>query len=154
MIEKSKIENLISDVLVEKGIFIVTLNISTNNRITLLIDSQEGVKINDCAAISRVIENGMDRNSDDFELEVSSPGIDSPLKVIQQYKKNLGKEIEVTNKDGSKVKGILLDFDDEKFSVEEKRTIKEKNKKKKQIVVEKLSFTYDEVSKVKTVLKF
>lgn len=154
MIEKDKIQGLIDTVIAEKGIFVVSLSISSNNRITLLVDSQEGIRIEDCVALSRVIENGLDRDTVDFELEVSSPGLDAPLKVKQQYKKNIGKEVEVILTDGKKLKGKLMGFDENKLTVEVRNTIKEKNKKKKQVVVENLDFSYNMVSKVKPVIKF
>jgi ribosome maturation factor RimP len=66
-----------------------------------------GVTIEQCATLSRAIESNLDRETEDFELEVSSAGLGQPFKVVQQYYKNVGKEIEVDLNDGSKMKGIL-----------------------------------------------
>jgi ribosome maturation factor RimP len=151
MIEKEKIHKLINDFIERNGIFIVSLNVNPANKITLLVDSMNGIRIDDCVQLSRVIESGLERDETNFELEVSSPGLDAPLKVEQQYLKNLGKEIEVFLQDGSKLIGKLLKADHEGFTIEEKKMVKIEGKK--QVLLENKSYLFNNISKVKIVVK-
>ena len=154
MVSENKILGLIEDVLKEQQIFIVSLDISQSNKIRLLIDNLTGIKIDDCVKISRTIETGLDRESEDFELEVSSPGLDAPFKVPEQYRKNLGHPVEVFLKDGHRHEGILLSSDKTGFCIEIEKKIKPDGKKKKVIIKDTVDFVYDEVNKVKAVIKF
>jgi ribosome maturation factor RimP len=103
---------------------------------------------------SRAIENSLDRDTEDFELEVSSPGLDAPFKVKEQYLKNIGRKVEVLLKDGHTYKGILLDYGFNNFSVEITKRVRIEGKKKKQTIKEKVEFLYDQVSKVRVVITF
>ena len=105
MIEKQKIEGLVEEFVRGTGLFLVSVKVSNANRIIVLADKNEGITIDECAAIHRHIENGLDRNKEDFELQVSSPGLDVPFGVIEQYFKNEGKKVEVVwyNKKGDLV---------------------------------------------------
>lgn len=154
MILKEKILELAKDFLEEKKLFLVALDISSSNNIRIVVDSMEGMQISDCARLSRVIEQGLDRDTEDFDIEVSSPGLGVPFKVRQQYEKNIGKEVEVITNDGQKHKGILMSVNENDFSIEESRKEKVNGKKKKQIVKESFSFAYDATNKVRNVLKF
>ncbi|GAH40866.1 unnamed protein product, partial [marine sediment metagenome] len=117
---EEKIVKLINELVTEKDLFIVKLEVNTSNTIKLLVDSHKGIQINECVALSRSIENGLDREKEDFELTVSSPGLDSPFTVLQQYQKNIGREVKVKLHDGKKLQGILIQADDKGFSIEEK----------------------------------
>ncbi len=154
MISKEKVLQLIANTLEEKNIFVVSLSISPANSIRLFVDSMEGVKIEDCVRLSRDIEHNLDREAEDFELEVSSAGLDMPLQVKQQYLKNIGREVEFFDKDGKKCQGSLVAANDTHFSVEQTRKVTVEGKKKKQLLVETVHLAYDEVSKVKIVIKF
>jgi len=154
MISKEKILDLICDVLKEKKIFLVSLDVSVSNSIRLVIDTMEGITINECREISRVIENGLDRNSADFDIEVTSPGLGLPFKVREQFIKNTGKEVEVVRKTGQRIDGILVQSDDKGFVIEQEKMIQVEGKKKKQPCKERLNFTFDSVSKVRNVIKF
>jgi ribosome maturation factor RimP len=149
MIEQAKIENLIRELAEQNEIFIVSLTISQSNKITLLVDSLKGVHIKECVQLSRAIESGLDRETDDFELEVSSPGLGAPLKVVPQYLKNIGREVEVYLNNGSKLTGKLTGADEDSFKIEEQKRLKGK----KQLISENKEFKYAEVSKVKIVVK-
>ena len=96
MIEKEQILELIKDLVDEKEYFIVQLDISKTNKISLFVDSIKGININECVELSRKIERGLSREKEDFEVIVSSPGLDSPFKVPQQYTKNIGREVKVS----------------------------------------------------------
>ena len=154
MITKEKIEEIIADTIKGKNAFIVDIKVSSANKINVEIDSEEGFTIDDCVEVSRLIENKMDRDAEDFELEVASAGLSEPFKVIQQYKKNLGKEVETLTKDGVKIKGVLTNVTEEGFEIEESKMVKVEGKKKKQPVEEKHWFGFDDVKSTKIVIKF
>jgi ribosome maturation factor RimP len=149
MIERSKIEGLIRELTEKNEIFIVSLIISPSNKITLLVDSLKGLNIRECVQLSRAIESGLDREEADFELEVSSPGLGEPLKVVPQYLKNIGREVEVFMINGSKLTGKLTEANINGFIIEEQKKIKGK----KQTIPEKREFNYADVNKVKIVVK-
>lgn len=153
MIATAQVLSLIQNKLDEDDVFIVELKVSAFNQISLLIDSDEGINISYCVDISRLIEHNIDRETEDFELEVSSPGI-GPFRVWRQYKKYLGKEV-LVKKDGIKPqKGILAELDEKSFSIEFSEKEKQEGKKKKIEVIRKLPFLMDEVSSVEPVIKF
>jgi ribosome maturation factor RimP len=153
MIKKENIFELIRGLIEAKDVFIVVLDISASNKITLVVDSMKGVGLDDCIELSKAIESGLDRETEDFELEVSSAGLGTPFKVLQQYYKNIGKEIETVLKSGKKFKGKLMDVNESGLVIEEQKTIKIEGKKKKQLVIENNSYTFDIISKVYNVVK-
>lgn len=154
MIAREKIQELIDSYLESKEIFIVQLDVNSANKITLVVDSMKGVGIDDCVDLSRLIEGGLDRDSEDFELEVSSAGIGVPFKVVQQYYKNIGKDIEVVLKTGIKIKGVLESIDENGFTIKYEKKVKVEDKKKKQLLVENRYFKFDEASKVYDLINF
>lgn len=89
--------------------FIVELSVSSNNRIVVEIDGMSGVTIDDCVAVSRQIESNLDREQEDFELQVSSAGIDKPLRDRRQFEKNIGREVKIILQDSAELKGELLE---------------------------------------------
>ena len=107
MIEKNKIQELVEQWLEGKDYFLVDIAISSDNKIVVEIDHADGVWIEDCVALSRYIEDHLNRDEEDFELEVGSAGLGQPFKVEQQYRNFIGKEVEVLTADGKKVKGLL-----------------------------------------------
>jgi ribosome maturation factor RimP len=109
MINKSTLINLVEDYLKESDNYLIDVLISSSNKIRVFIENDEHVSIKDCIALSRHIEANLDREKEDFELEVSSPGIDQPFKNIRQYRKYLGKTVEILLKDGQKLNGELTD---------------------------------------------
>jgi len=154
MIDKKDIKEIIESFIEEKKAFIVELKVSSSNKINIEIDSNEGFSINDCVEVSRLIESKLDREKEDFELEVASAGLSEPFKVIEQYKKNLGKEVETLTNEGIKIKGILSSIKDNGFELEESKMVKVEGKKKKQNRVEKHFFLFDQVKATKIIIKF
>jgi len=155
MIEKEKIRILaqtaIDSILKEKAIEITAIEISRDNTVSLFIDNISGICIDDCTTISKAVEEGLDREIEDFELTVSSAGISSPFTVLLQYKKNIGKEIVVDTNLKKRIKGILKTVETECIELEiiEKLKIEGKKKKQEQIVTLKISF--DEIKTAKLV---
>ena len=107
MIEQSIIETHLKEILADAGCFLVEIRVDKSNRILVHVDRDEGVSITDCVNISRELETRLDRDSEDFALEVSSPGLDSPFKVIEQYYKNRGNKVKVVLEGGETLEGIL-----------------------------------------------
>lgn len=153
MIAKDKILDLINDMIEIKEVFVVSLDVSPTNKITLLIDHMNGINIKNCIEFSRVIESNLDRDQEDYELEVSSPGLGSPFLVANQYRKNIGREVEVLQKDGISKKGILILADDNTFAIEEEKKIRIAGQKKKQLFKERTDYSYHDINTVKAVVK-
>ena len=152
MITEEKINSLISEALAEKNAFVVSLEIRPGNNIMLEIDSLEGVKISDCVDVSRAIEHNLDRETEDFELKVSSPGLDQPFKVPQQYAKNIGREVKILLADGAETKGKLLEVNEENISIEKK--VKVKEGKKKKVVIENEQINFNNIKETKIIISF
>jgi len=153
MVEKSKIESLVKEA-VNDDVFIVDIKISTANKINVLIDSISGTTIKDCIVVSRNIENNLDRDVEDFELEVSTPGLSHAFKVAQQYEKNIGKQVETQLKDGSKIKGILKSYNKETIDLIEEKMIKPEGKKRKQKVEINHTLNLNDITSTKIVISF
>ena len=114
MINK-KVQLLIENYLSEnEKIFLVSLNFSCSNHIEVLIDSFSGINISDCITLNRYIENGLNRDEEDFSLKVSSAGLTEPFKVFKQYEKNIGKKVKVQLNNGNVLKGKMVGADSKK----------------------------------------
>jgi ribosome maturation factor RimP len=94
---ETKIRDLVNEALEQKdSLYLVDLSISSNNKIQIVVDGDQGVSLNECIRISRSVDNGLDREEEDFSLEVSTPDIAHPLKLKRQYKKNINRILKVT----------------------------------------------------------
>ena len=113
MIPESKIKQLVEARIEGTRLFVVNINVSLSNKIDVLIDGFDGVSVKDCIDVSRGVEHNLDREEEDFELEVSSAGLDIPFLVFEQYKKNLGRQVKVYTNDGRKHEGELSYVDNE-----------------------------------------
>ncbi len=154
MIDKDLIKSVTEDFLLETDMFLVEVSVRPGNIIVVEIDSEEGVSIDDCIALSRNIESKLDREQEDFELEVGSVGITSPFRIPRQYKKNVGNEVEVLTKSGQKLSGILKSADESSFVVTITKMVKPEGAKKKVAMEEDLSFAFDEVKYTKYLIRF
>ena len=130
MIDKNVVKKLVEEWLQDKEYFLVSVEISPDNRIVVEIDHADGVWIEDCVALSRYIEERLSRDEEDYELEVGSAGLGQPFKVPQQYINFVGKEVEVLDADGVKVKGILKAVDGNDFTVGVEEKVKVEGKKR------------------------
>lgn len=149
MISKNVLENIVNEWLGNTEYFLVDLSVTADDRITVVIDHAEGVWIEDCAELSRFIESKLDREQEDYELEVGSAGLGQPFLVHQQYVVHIGDDVETQAKDGHKFKGILTAVDDETFTVECEEKVKNEGDKRphKEMVPHTLRF--DEVAYTK-----
>ena len=154
MIEKELIKDITEKYLEGTTMFLVDVVVKPGNAIVVEVDSDEGVSIDDCIALSRNIESHLDRDAEDFELEVGSAGITSPLKIPRQYKKNIGNEVEVLSKDGRKLFGILKEANEASFTLTITKKVKPEGAKRKIDVEEDLVFAYDEVKYTKYQIRF
>lgn len=149
-----EVDKLLASYLDEnQNIFLVEKKISSANQIEILVDSFDNISIKDCIQLSRYIEFGLDRDENDFSLQVASAGLSEPFKVFMQYQKYVGSQVDVKLKGGQKILGKLIDVDSLKgIKLETKRT--EKVGKKKKEVLEEIHFTYDQIDKTKLVISF
>ena len=130
------------------------INVSSGNAIRVEIDGDDGVKINDCVQISRHIEGSYDREEVDFELTVSSAGMDQAFKILRQYQRYIGRDVEMKTTNGDKIKGILVSADDTAVVLETTRKEKIEGKKKKQIIIENKTVPMEQVKETKVVISF
>ncbi|MFO7656786.1 MAG: ribosome assembly cofactor RimP [Bacteroidales bacterium] len=154
MITTGQIQSIINQKLEEDNIFLIELSVDSKNRIKVIIDTQEGISIAKCVEISRLIESNLDREQDDYDLEVTSPGIDRPLTLPFQFVKNLGRQLSVTTQSGLQVKGTLLFADNVKLELETTTKEKTGNSKKKETMIKKLAIDYKEIQLAKVILTF
>ncbi|MBN2669785.1 MAG: ribosome assembly cofactor RimP [Bacteroidales bacterium] len=154
MLSKEEINDFIVRNLKE-GHFVIDVQVSTANVIQIFVDSFDGVTIADCVYYTRLFEETFDREQEDYELSVSSGGIDLPLKVDLQFEKNLGGEVEVVANDGLKYTGLLVSYNAELFELEYEQMEMLEGKKRKQAVTKNKTFNrISEVKSVKPVFSF
>ena len=154
MIDKNVVKKLVDEWLQDQEYFLVDIEISPDNRIVVEIDHADGVWIEDCVALSRYIEERLSRDDEDYELEVGSAGITSPFKVLRQYVKNIGNEVEMLLKNGSKLTGVLKSADENGVVVSVEKKVKPEGAKRKVTVVEDESYTFDEIKYTKYLIRF
>lgn len=154
MIDKQKVIELTQEWLADKEYFMVDVAISKDDKITVEIDHADGVWIEDCADLSRHIEAGLSRDTEDYELEVGSAGLGQPFKVVQQYIIHIGKEVEVLTKAGKKLKGVLKAAEEKEFVIAITKKEKIEGSKRPQLVEEEMHFAYDEVKYTKYIINF
>ena len=154
MIDSKKIKALVEEWLEGKEYFFVDATVDKENRIDVEIDHKDGVWIEDCCDLSRFIESHLNRDEEDFELEVGSAGIGQPLKVLQQYQNNIGNEVEVMSIDGKKLQGILADANETAVTIRYSEKQKVEGKKRPVLVEVTKEFKYDEMKWVKAVISF
>jgi ribosome maturation factor RimP len=147
MIEKQKIEELFEEHAKGSGLFLVSVKVSNSNRIIILADKNDGITIDECAAIHRHVENGLDHDKEDFELQVSSPGLDAPFIVIEQYYKNENRKVEVVDNDGSKYTGRIKYVTNGGFELET-----ELKTKGKTIELKDISFNFEQIKSTIVIL--
>jgi len=154
MITKEQIEQIALPKIDEEGLFLVEITVSSSNHIVVLIDSEKGVSIDQCIVLSKHVEQNLNRDIEDFELDVASSGLGQPLKVLKQYIKNIGKDVDLVLLNGQKITGKLLEATTEGITVEVEKSVLVEGKKRKQLVTETLSLKYTEIKTTKVVVSF
>ncbi len=155
MITSEALSNTIANYLTENGLFLVDIEISKDNDITIAVESRESdVKIDNCIDIDRIVSGVFDRDVEDYSLTVTSAGLDQPFKVLDQYLKFTGSEVEVVIKGGGKVKGILSKADEAGFEITTSKMVKVEGSKKKVQQDTVTPYTYDGIKSCKPVINF
>lgn len=154
MIDKNLVSEIAKAYLKDSPNYLVDVLVGTDNAVTVEIDNDNGVNIDDCVALSRHIESQFNRDLEDFELTVTSAGLTSPFKTFRQYKKYEGKEIEVLSKNGHKLSGILKSSNEEGFTVTVTKMVKPEGAKRKTEVEEDHFFNYNDVKYTKYLIRF
>ena len=133
MIDPNKVKALVEEWLTGKDYFLTDLTVTTDDCITVEIDHADGVWIEDCVELSRFIEERLDRDDEDYELEVGSAGLGQPFKVAQQYVNHIGKDVEVLTADGKKLKGVLTAVDGDAFTLTTEEKVRVEGKKRPEV---------------------
>ncbi|GHT29111.1 ribosome maturation factor RimP [Bacteroidia bacterium] len=154
MIEKETVIRIVEEKLVGSVNYLTDVVVKPGNLIVVEMDNDDGVSIDDCAELSRYIEENLDREVEDYELEVGSAGITSSFKVLRQYLKNVGNEVEVMLKSGVKLTGILKTADENGIILTLEKQVKPEGAKRKQIMEEDQSYKFDEIKYTKYVIRF
>ena len=153
MITQEQIESLVSQKIEGTEIFFVEVQINPGNFILIHLDKPEGISIDECVLISRFINANLDREVEDYELEVSSPGLGHSFKVKEQYLKNIGRGVEIILKDGKKLNGKLLNYSGQ--SIELEILVKDiVNRKNKKLVPEKIRLDINTIKSTKAIISF
>ena len=154
MIDKSIVKKLVDEWLEGKEYFLCDLSISADARIVVEIDHEEGVWIEDCVELSKFIEAGLDREQEDFELEVGSAGIGQPFKVLRQYEIHLGEQVEVLTREGKKLFGELSNVTPEEFTITTTQKVKKEGQKRPVMEEVDYTFKYADVKYTKYLIDF
>ncbi|MBP7985091.1 MAG: ribosome assembly cofactor RimP [Bacteroidaceae bacterium] len=154
MIEKNVVKQLVDEWLQGNDYFLVDINISRDDKIVIEIDHADGVWIEDCVKLSRFIESRLNRDEEDYELEIGSAGIGQPFKVIQQYVNHIGKEVEVLTEDGRKEHGVLKSVDGNDFVVTVKEKVKADGAKRPTLTNVDKTFMMDKIKYTKYLISF
>jgi ribosome maturation factor RimP len=156
MIQEGFIEELVNKKLEGTGKFLVAVRVRPSNKINVFFDDEEkGIGVVECVELSKYIESQLDRDKEDFELEVSSPGMDQPLMVHKQYVKTVGKQVNVILKNGEKHTGKLATVDTHGIILEKStRERKDPSKKKKELVTENIVIQFPEIKETRRVVSF
>ena len=156
MISKERVIELAEERIAEldNGCFLVDVIISNGSNILVEIDNEKtGIAINDCVRVSRNIEHNLDREEQDFELSVMSPGLSNPFKVHQQYVKNIGRNVKVLF-DHKSIEGLLKEVSDTGIVLETSSKQRLEGKKKKVLVVENHQIAFEDIKETKVVISF
>ena len=154
MIDKKELEALVEEGLSGSDCFVVDVQVKPDNVLVVEVDNKEGVDIERCETLHRFLESKLDRDVEDYELEVGSAGITSPFKVLKQYEKNIGNEVELLTKKGEKLSGILKSASADNFVVTVTKKVKSETSKRKVEVEEDYTFGYEEVKYTKYLIRF
>ncbi len=154
MILKDAVIEVVEDYVATKSYYLVDVKVTPDNRISVEIDSFDGVSIEFCMELNKHIESKFDREVEDYELEVSSAGLTEPFKVLKQYQKNIDNEVEVLTKLGKKFTGILTEVTEKEFVIEIEKQEKPEGAKRKITVTENLTFSYEDIKTTKYIIRF
>jgi ribosome maturation factor rimP len=156
MIKQTTIEEIVSAYCSEHqpDYYTVEIAVHPGNRIVVELGSDSGISIDVCIALSKHIEAQLDRDTEDFELEVGSAGITSPFKVLRQYTGAIGDEVEVLRRGGIKEKGTLTGATSEQITLQVMRMVRPEGAKRKIATEETITIPFSEILQTKRTLQF
>ena len=154
MIDKMLLEQVLTKGMEGTDLFIVDVTIGKDNNIVVEIDSDTSVDIDECVRLTRLVESHFDRDKEDYDLEIGSAGLTSPLKVERQYHKNIGNEVEVLTADGRKLKGVLKAVDSEGFVLTTEQKVKKEGQERPVVEAVDTTFRYEEIKYTKYIIQF
>ncbi len=154
MIDKKLVTQIVETWLEDKDYFLVDVEVSADNCIVVEVDHADGVWIEDCVSLSKYIETQLDRDKEDYELEVGSAGLGQPFKVARQYSNHIGDEVEVGTRDGQKLRGVLKSVDGDEFVVVVNEKVQVEGRKRPVKMDVEHAFRMGEVAYCKYVIKF
>lgn len=154
MIEKSKVEGIVDEWLEGKEYFLTDLSVSDDDRIVVEIDHKDGVWIDDCVELSKFIEDRLDRNDEDYELEVGSAGIGQPFKVRRQYENHVDDAVEVKTTGKEKLKGTLKAVNPEGITITVKVKFKPEGAKRAKMIDEDRDIAFADIATCQAVIDF
>jgi ribosome maturation factor RimP len=152
--DKKAIKEFIKREIEGKDIFLVDVLLKPGNVIHIFVDKPDGITIEECVQLSRDFTSAFDRDVEDYDLQISSPGLDMPLKVKEQFDKNRDKQVQVILPDGKKLKGTLKSFNDKELILEVTKKMKDKGEKKAKVVLEETTLQFDSIKAVKASISF
>lgn len=149
MIDKDLIRQTIEEKLASTDCFLVSLSISGDNQIMVEIDSETSVDLDFCVELTRYIEQHFDRDAEDYSLEIGSYSITKPFVDRRQYRKNIGRKVEVLTEESRKIRGTLVAVDNDGFTlgIEEKELVE--GQKRKKLVKKEITLLYNSVKQTK-----
>lgn len=152
---RAKVIQLLEEALDEnESLFLIDLSISEGNKIRVILDGDTGVTVEDCIKVSRAIEHNLDREEEDFSLEVMSGGVSESLTIPRQYKKNIGRSLKVKVKEGSEVEGEITNVDDNAVTLKWKTREPKPIGKGKVTVQKEAIIPYANIVEAKVMVKF
>ncbi len=154
MITVDRVTKLVEEKMDGTDMFIVELSVKPGNKIEILVDRDSGLALEDCLSVSRHVEGNLDRELEDYSLDVSSPGVGKPLRLKRQYVKNVGRTVNVKRTDGTIVEGVLVSSDEEKIVVHTRTKEEVEGKKGKKWVERDEEIAFDTISETKIVISF
>lgn len=154
MVQESTVRALINETIEETNIFLVDLKISGSNKISVLVDAIGGLPITDCMKVSRGIEHNLDRELEDFSLDVSSPGLDKPLKVFRQYEKNIGRSIKISLVDEGVFNAKILSVEEPKIDLEVEEVVTKCDSLEGVKKADKIALTQADIQEAKINISF
>lgn len=154
MIDKELVSRIVEEKLATSDNYLVDVAVKPGNFIIVEIDNDNGVRIDDCAELSRYIEANLNREEEDFEIEVGSTGISAPFKILRNYLKNINNEVECMLKSGIKSTGILKSAEADKFTILVEKQVKPEGEKRKKSVMVEETYQYNDIKYVKRLIRF
>ena len=152
---RSKVKTLLEDCLKEReDLFLIDFDVLSDNTIKIIIDGDHGVSVDDCMLVSRAIEHNLDREEEDFSLEVASAGATTPMSHKRQYKKNIGRAVDVKTTNNQKFEAILTNANDDSITLEWKAREPKEIGKGKVTVQKTVELPYNDIIEAKVKIKF